>query len=133
MAQPQTPLKILIDTNVLFSAILFMKSDVAKAVFYANSHHEIYLTDQNISELQDVIKRKIPKKLPAIKEFLAKLSYIILSTTQDTTNLKIRDPKDQPISNNLDIILTGDKDFLALNLTHPKCMTVAEFRKIYMK
>ena len=27
----------------------------------------------------------------------------------------------------VDIILTGDKDFLSLDMEHPKCMTVAQF------
>jgi len=40
--------------------------------------------------------------------------------------------KDQPILNaaivaDVDIILTGDKDFLSLEMEHPKCMTVAQF------
>lgn len=44
----------------------------------------------------------------------------------------IRDTKDQPILNaaimsDVDIILTGDKDFLSLEMEHPKCMTVAQF------
>lgn len=44
----------------------------------------------------------------------------------------IRDVKDQPILNgaiiaDVDIILTGDKDFLSLDLDRPKCMTAAEF------
>ena len=44
----------------------------------------------------------------------------------------IRDAKDQPILNaaivyDVDIILTGDKDFLNLKMEHPKCMTVARF------
>ena len=44
----------------------------------------------------------------------------------------IRDAKDQPILNaaivyDVDIILTGDKDFLSLNMDHPVCMTAAAF------
>ena len=44
----------------------------------------------------------------------------------------IRDAKDQPILNaaivsDVDIVLTGDKDFLSLDMEHPKCMTVAQF------
>ena len=47
----------------------------------------------------------------------------------------IRDAKDQPILNaaivyDVDIILTGDKDFLSLDMEHPKCMTVAQFLEI---
>ena len=44
----------------------------------------------------------------------------------------IRDPKDQPILNaaivsGIDVILTGDKDFLSLDLGCPKPMNVAQF------
>lgn len=44
----------------------------------------------------------------------------------------IRDAKDQPILNaaivsDVDIILTGDKDFLCLEIDRPKCMTAAQF------
>lgn len=44
----------------------------------------------------------------------------------------IRDAKDQPILNvaivsDVDIILTGDKDFLSLEMEHPQCMTVTQF------
>lgn len=40
--------------------------------------------------------------------------------------------KDQPILNaaivsNVDVILTGDKDFLSLDMEHPRPMTVTEF------
>ncbi len=43
----------------------------------------------------------------------------------------IRDAKDQPILNaaiisDVDVILTGDKDFLSLDLEHPKCLTAAQ-------
>ena len=130
-------MKILIDSNILFSAVLFENSKVAEAVFYANKNYDIFLTDQNISELHEVVSRKLPKRTEAVNDFLASLSYKVIPAIQKSPSPKIRDPKDQPILNaailnNIDIILTGDKDFLALNLTHPKCMTIAEFRKSYM-
>ena len=44
----------------------------------------------------------------------------------------MRDAKDQPILNaaiaaHVDIILTGDKDFLCLDIKRPKCMTASQF------
>lgn len=128
-------LKILIDTNVLFSAILFEKSQVAKAVFYANEKYEVYLSDQNIQELRTIIKRKVPRLLPEIEKLLARLSYEVIPAINTSTQT-IRDIKDQPIlnaaiANDLDIILTGDKDFLVLDLDRPKCMTVKEFLQKY--
>ncbi len=45
---------------------------------------------------------------------------------------RINNKKDQPILNaaiiaDVDIILTGDKDFLCLDMERPKCMKVADF------
>lgn len=37
-------------------------------------------------------------------------------------------PSSKPaIVSDVDIILTGDKDFFSLDMEHPKCMTVAQF------
>lgn len=126
-------MKILIDTNILISAILFPHSKPAKALLYTSDHHEMILCDRNISELREVLKRKVPRVLPDAEVLLAELSYELIPSVDDGSKL-IRDAKDQPILNaaivaGVDVILTGDKDFLCLEMDHPKCMTVAEFLK----
>lgn len=50
--------------------------------------------------------------------------------------MRIRDPKDQPILNaailaNVDLLITGDKDFLVLDLEQPRCITAAQFLEDY--
>ena len=57
--------------------------------------------------------------------------YELIPAVDNGTKL-IRDAKDQPILNaaivaDVDVILTGDKDFLSLDMEHPRCMTVTEF------
>jgi predicted nucleic acid-binding protein len=69
--------------------------------------------------------------LPDAEVFLAELSYELIPSAYHTEKL-IRDVKDQPILNaaiiaDVDIILTGDKDFLCLDIEHPKCMSVVDF------
>ena len=61
------------------------------------------------------------------------MSYELILAVDHAEKL-IRDEKDQPILNaaivsNVGIILTGDKDFLSLDMEHPRCMTVAQFLK----
>ena len=124
-------MRILIDTNVLFSALLFPRSKPAKALLCAAQNHEIVLCDRNIWELRDILRRKAPKSLPDAEVLLAEMSYELIPAVDHAEKL-IRDAKDQPILNaaiisDVDIILTGDKDFLSLNLEHPTCMTVAQF------
>ena len=65
---------------------------------------------------------------------MAELTYELLPVV-DRTLMQMRDVKDQPILNtaiinDVDIIVTGDKDFLSLELERPKCMSVAKFLEI---
>lgn len=124
-------MRILVDTNILISAILFPKSLVAKTLLYITGHHSIVFCDQNIHELREVLRRKKPDKLPDAEVLLAELSYELIPAAYHTEKL-IRDAKDQPILNaaiiaDVDVILTGDKDFLSLDMEHPRCMSVAQF------
>ncbi len=127
-------MKILIDTNILISAVLFPRSKPAKALVYTAENHEMVLCDQNLTELREVLNRKAPQALPDAEVLLTELSYDLIPAVPHAQKL-IRDAKDQPILNaailyDIDIILTGDKDFLSLNMEHPKCMTVAQFLDI---
>lgn len=124
-------MKILVDTNILISALLFPRSKPAKALLYTSEQHDMVLCDRNLHELRDVLKRKAPNALPDAEVLLAELSYELIPAAYHAQKL-IRDAKDQPILNaaivaDVDIISTGDKDFLSLDMEHPKCMTVAQF------
>jgi len=124
-------MRILVDTNILISAILFPRSRVAEALLYVTQHHDIVLCDCNISELREVLNRKKPDKLPDAEVLLAEMSYELVPAAYHAEKL-IRDVKDQPILNaaiisNVDIILTGDKDFLCMDIEQPTCMNVTQF------
>ena len=124
-------MKVLVDTNIIISALLFPKSKPAKALFHTVEHHQLVFCEQNIRELRDVLNRKASHMLPNAEILLAELSYELIPAVQQTEKF-IRDTKDQPILNaaiaaDVDIILTGDKDFLSLESAHPKCVTAAQF------
>ena len=124
-------MRILVDTNILLSAMWFENSRIARTLLYVADNHELILCDSNIIEMKDVIKRKTPDVLADAEVFLAELSYELIPAVEEGEKL-IRDPKDQPILNaaiinGIDVILTGDKDFLSLNLDYPKPMTIAQF------
>ncbi len=111
--------------------MVFPRSKPARALFYIADSHEIVLCDRNIMELRDILGRKAPKYLSDAEVLLAEMSYELIPAVDHAEKL-IRDAKDQPILNaaivsDVDVILTGDKDFLSLNMKHPKCMTAARF------
>ena len=127
-------MRVLIDTNVLFSALVFPNSKPAEALLYIADNHNIVLCDQNLREIREVLQRKAPKYLPAAETLLTELSYELIPSMYQIEKI-MRDETDQPILNaailhDVDIILTGDKDFLALEIDRPRCMTAAQFLEL---
>ena len=124
-------MRVLIDTNILISALLFPSSVPARALLRALTEDELVLCDQNIAELREVLRRKAPARLPAAEALLAELSYELIPAVVNTQKT-IRDEKDQPILNaavlyEVDAVVTGDKDFLSLGLARPRCLTAAQY------
>lgn len=124
-------MRILIDTNILFSAILFPLSKPAKALQKAADEHSVILCDQIVYELKEILRRKAPKALPDAEVFLAEFQYELIPAVDNAEKL-IRDATDQPILNaailsDVDLIITGDKDFLSLDIERPRCITASEF------
>ena len=124
-------MRIMTDTNILFSALLFPESKPAKALFYITEQQNLVLCDYIISELKSIVMRKRPDLLADVDELLAKMPYELITAPRQPGKL-ISDPKDHPILNaaiiaDVDIIISGDRHFLELKMEHPKTMTVAEF------
>ena len=130
-------MKVLFDTNVLISAALNPAGVPCQAIITANSgDYEGYVCQYSISELDEKIKVKFPQKANAWNAFFNEL-YKILAVLPTTTRRitlenKIRDINDRPIlraavAGKIDIIVTGDKDFLEAGIDYPMVMTPTEF------
>ena len=124
-------MRILVDTNIIFSALLFPKSLSAQVLLYVVKQHELVLCDHIIFELREVVARKKPELAVALDSLLMQLSYELIAAPEEPNKL-INDSQDYPILNaailaDVDIIISGDKHFLELNLERPKTMSAAEF------
>ncbi|MCD8110510.1 MAG: putative toxin-antitoxin system toxin component, PIN family [Clostridiales bacterium] len=130
-------MRILIDTNILISAVLNPKGTpfqaYLKAVTYPN--HGM-VCEQNIDEMRRIYNRKFPKRISSFEQFLSialmTLELVPTPDEEDDREQKIRDINDRAIlraaiNANADILLTGDKDFLESGVTYPKIMNAAEF------
>ena len=133
-------MRILIDTNILISAMLNPNGTpyqaYLKAVTYPN--HAI-ICDQNIEELKRIFNKKFPTKLDALDRFLSVASLSIeivqVPVEEDSSESLIRDFNDRPILRaaifaKADILLTEDKDFLESGIVTPKIMTAMEFMNL---
>ena len=128
---------ILLDTNILISAALFPNGVAAKAYFKAiEKPYTAVVCEWSIDELHRVFNRKFPSRLHTLNAFLAaaSTSFRIIKTPDEEVvdEEKIRDVKDRPLlraaqNENVDILLTGDLDFLESGVERPVILNPAQF------
>ena len=127
-------MKVMVDTNVLFSAIIFPGGQAAKAFAQCLLEHELVISTYVIDELKRVVVKKYPQKASAIDSFLERLSFDLVYTPETIEQglFDIRDPKDYPvlytaIIENVDVLISGDNDFKDTDVTHPEIVSPKEF------
>ena len=130
-------MRILLDTNILFSVALYPNSVPQRAFEKAVTLPNVGIVSyQSLEELTSVFHKKLPDKLPYLEHFL--VTYLcgveLVSTPNKYIDAEdnIRDPDDRTIYRaaikaKADIILTGDKDLLESGITSPQIMTAREF------
>lgn len=117
-------MRIMLDTNVLFSAFLFPNSVCDRLVRECAKIHTILIPTAVVTEMVSVVRRKAPARLSDIDEFLVSFPYdLIYSPTEiDASALfHIRDKNDYKILQSAivaeaDVLVTGDKDFDGIEL-----------------
>ena len=102
-----------------------------KVVLHVAANDELFLCTQTIDECTRNFQKKAPSAIPVFKYFLKNFPLKIIPAIHIGSEI-IRDETDQPILNaalfyNIDIIITGDKDFLSLEIERPKCMTPSQY------
>ncbi|MCL2086773.1 MAG: putative toxin-antitoxin system toxin component, PIN family [Oscillospiraceae bacterium] len=132
-------MKCIIDTNVLISTSLFPNGVTAQAYFKAvASPYSAVVCDYSLDELHRVYNRKFKNKLRTLESFLSLLfrTVKIIDTPSEEEAVEsetaICDLDDRPILRaaikaNVDILITGDSDFLKSGLTHPHIIKPADF------
>ena len=129
--------RVMIDTNIFISAILFPNGKASSALKKALTQpYQPVTCDYVIDEMRRKFHEKFPDRITELDAFLyASLSIIDLVKTPETISdaeKLIRDEKDRPILRaaldaGTDLFLTGDKDFLESSVTDPRIISVADF------
>ncbi len=129
----------MLDTNVLISLLLFPNQRMNAMMEHIFKEHELVLSSFVVDELKDVVRRKFPAKVKVVDKLLLKMSYELVYTPEeiDETLFNINDPNDYAvlytaIIEDVDVLITGDKDFAKIEIEKPEILTPAEFRSKYL-
>ena len=132
-------MRIMLDTNILISLLFFPNQRMNSMMQYIFKNHKLVLSSFVVDELKAVASRKFPNKVKAIDNLLRQISFeLVYTPTEIEENLfEIRDIKDYPvlytaIIEDVDILITGDKDFSDIALERPKILTPSQFIEKYV-
>ena len=131
-------MRVMLDTNVLISVLLFpgTRMDSMECIF---TKHQLVLSSYVVDELKSVVKRKFPKRELAINKLLMMMSFEYVYTPNEIERglFAIRDIKDYPVLytamiEDIDILITGDKDFSDIDIEKPEILSPTEFMEKYL-
>ena len=119
--------------------IFFPSTQTRELAKRLTDSHQIIVCDYVVEELRIVTDRKFSGKRNDLDRFFFELPFELVYTPKmvDSDDLpEIRDPKDSPIlaaavMEDIDVFVTGDKDFLVLDIDMPEIVTMADFLKRY--
>lgn len=110
--------------------------DFAQRVGFGN---RIVLCDYVVEELRLVVERKFPNRKKILEQFFYELPFELVYTPKELNAEEfpsVRDTKDFPIlataiMENVDVLVTGDKDLRVVEIEYPEIMTMSEFMEKY--
>jgi putative PIN family toxin of toxin-antitoxin system len=130
---------VMLDTNVLFSAIFFPSEHMTHLMSTLTRNHTLVLCSYSLEELDRIARRKMRNNLPALEMFLQKFPFRLVHTPAVDlikAEFHLRDDADYPILlsaivADADILITGDHDFDDVNPERPEILSPAEFLRLY--
>ena len=133
-------MRILIDTNILISALFFGRFPEKFLYELLEENFEVCINDEILSEYEETIHKKITKKRYVLNDELYKKFLERVSIFEMVSDLKVcRDPDDDKFINcaidaKAIYIVSGDNDLLTLkNFDGIEIVTAREFYDKYIK
>lgn len=120
-------MRVMLDTNIFISLIFFPSVQTRELARKLTESYQIVVCDYVIEELRLVTERKFLAKRKFLDRFFMELPFELVYTPKEldlNEFPEMRDVKDSPIlataiMENIDVFLTGDKDFLVLDVETP--------------
>ena len=130
-------MRIMLDTNILISAFVFggRVRKILEILFGKDC--EIYISEYVDAEFKEILNKKWANRADKIYSLYRSMDFVFCSSTLETFG-HLRDEKDIPvlsdaIYHNVDILLTGDKDFLEAEIESPQIVSPSEFLELFLQ
>ena len=131
-------MKVMLDTNILVSAFVFKSKKMNELIYKLSVEHEIVICSYTIEELKELVDTKFKVTQKDLDEFLKDFPFILVysPTTVENKLFEIRDKDDYiilhtAIIEDVDVFITGDKDFNDIDIDKPEIMSATEFLEKY--
>lgn len=131
-------MKVMLDTNILISAFVFKSKKMNELIYKLSKEHEIIICSYTIEELKELVSTKFKVSQRDLDEFLQNFPFDLVYSPTSVENklFEIRDKDDYiilhtAIIEDVDVFLTGDKDFDDVDIEKPEIMNVTEFLEKY--
>ena len=131
-------MKIMLDTNILISAFIFKSKKMNDLIYKLSKDHEIIICSYTVEELKELIDVKFKVDPKYLDEFLKEFPFNLVYSPTNIENklFDIRDKNDYiilhtAIIEDVDVFITGDKDFDDVEIDKPEIMNVSEFLQMY--
>lgn len=131
-------MRIMLDTNILISAFIFKSKKMNELIYKLSKEHEIIICSYTVEELKDLIDTKFKVSQRDLDEFLKDFPFDLVYSPTNIENklFEIRDKDDYiilhtAIIENVDVFITGDKDFDEIDIEKPEIMNATEFLEKY--
>ena len=131
-------MRVMLDTNILISAAMFPGRSMDQLIQIISSEHQLVLSSYIIDEFKSVVAEKFPKQVGAVDKFFSEIGYEYVYTPEviPEGKFEIRDSKDYPVlysavTESVDVVVTGDKDFADVEVEDVDICTPSEFIEKY--
>lgn len=132
-------MKVMLDTNIIISAFVFKSKKMNNLIYELSKNHEIVICSYTIEELKELVKSKFNVTQESLDEFLKDFPFNLVYSPTSVENklFNIRDKDDYiilhtAIIENVDVFITGDKDFDDVEIERPEIMNAREFIERYV-
>ena len=131
-------MRVMLDTNIIISAMVFKSSRMSEVLGKIREKHELCLSAYSIEETKRILNDKFSDVATDIERFFEDYPYTLIETpiNNGAPLVRIRDKKDYPIVHaaiiaQIDVLVTGDKDFFDVEIDCPLILSPADFMLRY--